>query len=127
MANIALVYFDKDFPPIRRMIGDPALDDPRFLTRAGRIEHAADLLPLLRPWFATRTRAEIHAETSRLGLPIAPVWRITDLGDDAQFLAQNFLAQNFLATIGGQTMPTIPVTWNGARFTPRPAPELAHG
>jgi crotonobetainyl-CoA:carnitine CoA-transferase CaiB-like acyl-CoA transferase len=123
--HVAFVYTEREFAGVCRMVGDPALRDERFSTRAGRIEHAAALLPLLRPWFAGRTRAKIHEESKRNGLPIAPVWRVTELGGDPQYLAQKFLSELTHPTLGALTMPTLPVTWNGARLTPRLAPVLA--
>jgi len=128
--HIALVYTERDFSGVCRMVGEPALTDEKFSTRAGRIEHAAALLPLLRPWFAGRTREEIHEDSKRSGLPIAPVWRVMELGGDPQYLAQEFLATLAHPELGALTMPTLPVSRNGARFAPRPAPvltEAAHG
>ncbi len=51
---VALVYQDQNFPALRRLTDIEALDDERFVTRAGRSRHAEEIRDLLAPWFAER-------------------------------------------------------------------------
>ncbi len=122
--HAAFVYVEKDWSTLARMFDAPDLLDPPFETRAGRQANAAAINARIAPWFAARSRAEIYAEAKRWGVPIAAVWRLSDLAADPQYLAQQFFAEVAHPVHGKLTLPTLPVVWNGARFTPTPAPAL---
>ncbi|MFC7538144.1 enoyl-CoA hydratase-related protein [Siccirubricoccus deserti] len=68
--HMALVYQDKDWPPLRDLIGDPRLrDDPRFATGPAR-GPTGGAARGDRPWFAARTRAEITAAAQAKRVPL---------------------------------------------------------
>jgi len=106
--HVALVYQDKDWPALRDLIGDPALADTRFATRAGRRVNRAALLERLAPWFAARQRSEITAAAQAKRIPIGPVLYPQELLADAQNQARGFL--------GADGMPTLPLSWDGVRL-----------
>lgn len=111
---VALVYQERDWPALVDMLAIPALRDARFATRSSRLKHYDDLLALLRPWFATRTKQQIYALSKENGLPLGPVWTAQDLKRDAQYLERDFLK---LLPSGG-FFPRLPVMWNGKRPMP---------
>lgn len=122
---MALVYQEKDWPPLRDLIGDPRLaTDPRFATHPLRTANRAALLEILGPWFAARTRAEITAAMQAKRVPLGPVKWPAELLQDAQYRAREF--------IGPDGMPALPVGWDGQRLplaampAPPPAPRPAH-
>lgn len=118
-----LIYLEKDWPAVCRMIGDPRLSKPPLDTQAGRRADMGAVYEIVRPWFAARTRAEIYKLARAEGLPIAPVLGVGEVVDDAQYAAQKFLTE-----IDGACMPTIPTVWNGHRFAPaRSEPQKPHG
>lgn len=102
--HIALVYMEKDFPALRDMV---AIDDPRFLTRAGRLIHRDAFEATIRPWFAIRSRAEITREAQSRRIPIGPVRSPAELLTDPQHLARRF--------IGPSGMPGMPLRADGIR------------
>lgn len=106
--HMALVYQEKDWPPLRDVIGDPRLHDPRFATNPKRGENRAALLEIIGPWFAARTRAEITAAAQARRVPIGPVRWPAELLQDAQYRARDFL--------GADGMPALPVGWDGQRL-----------
>ena len=106
--HVALVFQEKDWPSLRAMIGDPALDDARFGTLSGRCEFRQDLLAVLRPWFAARTRAEITRDAQARRVPIGPVMWPAELLEDAQHRARGFLESD--------GTPRPPVIWDGHRL-----------
>jgi crotonobetainyl-CoA:carnitine CoA-transferase CaiB-like acyl-CoA transferase len=116
--HAALIFLEKDWPAVCRLIGDPRLSRAPLDTQAGRRADMGAVYAIARPWFAARTRAEIYRRARSEGLPIAPVLTVREVLDDAQFAAQRFFA-----TIddGGHSRqePTIPTVWNGHRFPPR--------
>ena len=118
-----LVYLEKDWPAVARMIGDLRLAKPPLDTQAGRRADMGKVYQIVRPWYATRTRAEISALARKEGLPIAPVLSVGEVVTDPQYAAQKFFA---VPAGGTETptarVPTIPTVWNGGRFAPNPAP-----
>ena len=121
-----LIYLEKDWPAVCRMIGDPALTRQPFDTQAGRRANMAAVYDIARPWYRARTRAEIYKLARAEGLPIAPVLSVAEVLDDPQFAAQRFFAPS--AAPGGSVpsrVPTVPTVWNGQRFPPRFPPRLA--
>ncbi len=115
-----LIFLEKDWPAVCRMIGEDRLSAPPFDTQAGRRSNMAALYEIARPWYRERTRAEIYALARKEGLPISPVLSVGEVIDDAQFAAQRF----FVPAVGAGNdaplkVPTIPTIWNGRRFPPR--------
>lgn len=107
---MALVYQEKDWPPLRDLIGDPRLaSDPRFATHPSRTANRAAFMEILGPWFAARTRAEITAAMQARRVPLGPVKWPAELLQDAQYRARDF--------IGPDGMPALPVGWDGQRLT----------
>ena len=118
-----LVYLEKDWPAVARMIGDLRLAKPPLDTQAGRRADMGKVYQIVRPWYATRTRAEIYALARKEGLPIAPVLSVGEVVTDPQYAAQKFFAAPVGVTEAPQArVPTIPTVWNGRRFAPHPAP-----
>ncbi|MCW8085587.1 CoA transferase [Sabulicella glaciei] len=112
--HVALVYQEKDWPPLRDLIGDARLDDPRFASNASRGANRSALLEIIGPWFAARSRAEITAAAQARRVPIGPVLWPEELLDDAQYRARDFL--------GPDGMPSLPVSWDGRRLPLRAVP-----
>ena len=106
--HVALVYQDKDWPPLRDLIGDPRLIEERFATSAARGANRLALLEVIGPWFAARTRAEITAAAQAQRVPIGPVKWPAELLEDAQYRARAFLAAD--------GTPALPVSWDGQRL-----------
>jgi hypothetical protein len=106
--HVALVYQDKDWPALRRLVGDPRLAEPRFATRRSRSLDRAALLGILAPWFAARSRAEITVQAQALRIPLGPVLWPAELLRDRQHQARGFL--------GADGMPALPIMWDGQRL-----------
>ncbi len=109
--HVALVYMDSDWPAIVDLVGDARLRQPRFATRQTRLENLDALMEILRPWFAARRKADIYREAQLRKIPLGPVWSMSDLLHDAQYLERDFLA---ILPFGA--MPRLPVMWNGQRL-----------
>lgn len=106
--HVALVYQEKDWPPLRALIGDARLDDPRFATAPLRGANRAALTQIIGPWFAARTRAEITAAAQARRVPIGPVKFPAELLTDAHYRARDFLAPD--------GAPALPLAWDGKRL-----------
>ena len=62
----------------------PIAGDPRFATNADRVANRAVLLDLLFPEFARRTTAEWVERLLRAGVPAGPIYRMSEVMEDAQ-------------------------------------------
>ncbi len=69
------------------------LEDERFATPQGRLEHRQELNELLAEEFAKRTRAELMAFAEEHRVTIGPVYDIVDILDDDHFKARNSVVQ----------------------------------
>ena len=126
--HAALVYLDRDWPLVVRLIGDARLERSAFDTREGRRASMAQICEIVRPWFAARSRAEIFKLAKAAGLPIAPVIGVRELIDDAQLAAQAFFAPPAGRNCASHwQVPTVPTVWNGRRFAPAAANTQAPG
>lgn len=105
--HVALVYQEKDWPPLRDLIGDSALAGPDFATMPARRRNRDALVAILTPWFRARTRMEITRAAQARRVPIGPVLWPAELLSDAQYRARGFLAED--------GAPHLPVIWNGRR------------
>ena len=114
---IAFVYLPGEFDSVRRMVGDPALDDPRFATVASRRANIRAIIEIVRPWLAERTRAEINAHAQACGVPIGPVFSPRELLEDDQYVHGKFITE-VAGTAGGSAFrtPGSPATVNGQRL-----------
>ncbi len=113
-----LIYLERDWPAVCKLIGDSRLSSPPLDTQAGRRANMAAVYDVVRPWYRERTRAEIFERAKALGLPIAPVLTLGEVLADRQYAAQAF----FAAPADGADrarVPTVPTVWNGRRFAPR--------
>jgi crotonobetainyl-CoA:carnitine CoA-transferase CaiB-like acyl-CoA transferase len=114
-----LVYLDRDWSLVVRLIGDERLARPDLQTREGRRANIAEISKIVQPWFAVRSRKEVFALAKAAGLPIAPVIGVHELLADAQYAAQRFFARPSSSNCGELwQVPTVPTVWNGRRFAP---------
>lgn len=121
---VAVVYQDGDWPALRDLIGDPKLSNPRFESRDGRRQHAAELLASIETAFRHLPRQAIQAMAIERRLPLGVVLSPRELDLDRQVIARGFLQP---ARTPGETvwaMPRLPVLWSGEAFTPGDVPAL---
>jgi crotonobetainyl-CoA:carnitine CoA-transferase CaiB-like acyl-CoA transferase len=117
----AFVYLDKDWPAVVRLIDDPRLENPELNSRQGRRANTALISDVVKPWYAVRSRREVYDASKAAGLPMAPVFTVRELLDDAQYAAQRFLAPSGARDAARHwRVPTAPTVWNGQRFVPEP-------
>src|SRR6195256_1465936 len=91
--HVAVVYTVTQWPATRALIGDRRLKDPKFVTRASRRKHIAELYDIITPWFADKTRAEIQHAAQSKGVPFGPIFSPAELLDSEQYVTRSFLAE----------------------------------
>jgi crotonobetainyl-CoA:carnitine CoA-transferase CaiB-like acyl-CoA transferase len=107
---------------LTQIMGCPALGrDPRFVSRAARRAHAAEVNALVADWTATRTKAEL---TGILGgvVPFGPVNTVADI-----FADPHVAARSMISTVPHADSRARPwrVAANPLRFSAHPAPAPA--
>jgi crotonobetainyl-CoA:carnitine CoA-transferase CaiB-like acyl-CoA transferase len=83
------------FRKLAEVLGHPEwLDDPRFADPAGWAERfEPDVLPAIRAWGATRTRAEAADELGRAGIAAGPCLTAPEVVDDPHVAARAMLVE----------------------------------
>ena len=76
-----------------RSIGRPELiDDPRYRTNAGRVEHAEELDAIIGAFIAQKTQAENVAFFEAQEVTIGPIYDITQILEDPHFIEREVIA-----------------------------------
>jgi len=83
---------DAEWKSLCRLLGDPAWTrDPRFATRASRLENAADLDERIEEWTRERTPTEVMAALQGAGIAAGVVQNVEDrMRRDPQLRARRF-------------------------------------
>jgi crotonobetainyl-CoA:carnitine CoA-transferase CaiB-like acyl-CoA transferase len=103
--------------------------DPRFAERLSRIEHQDDLITILRPVFAQKTRDEWCALLERNEVPYSPAYDSNEALEDPQAKHLQIKVSAEHPTMGTFTTVRPPYNFDGeAELSLRPPPTLdEHG
>jgi formyl-CoA transferase len=109
-----------------RAIGRPELiEDPRYATNAGRLQHADELDAIIGSFIAQRTQAENVAFFEKFEVTIGPVYDIAQIVEDPHVIERELLADYPDADMGAfpmhHVMPRLSRTPGAIRS---PAPKL---
>jgi formyl-CoA transferase/CoA:oxalate CoA-transferase len=99
--------------------------DPRFDTNGRRVEHRAELVPMLAAVFAARSTADWLARLQKAGVPAAPINRVDEVLGDPQVRLRDMVVELDHPRLG--TIPTLgtPIKASGTPpFRPAPPPGL---
>lgn len=116
---------EKFWQGLARAIGYPELlDDPRFSTREGRIDHQEDMIGVLKGIFNQKPRAEWLQRLEAEDVPHAPMYNAKEVLDDPQ--AKHLQLEVETTHPEGGTFRTIrsPVSYDGERPLEVSAPPL---
>jgi formyl-CoA transferase/CoA:oxalate CoA-transferase len=99
--------------------------DPRFATRAARMNHRDELIAMLQKMFLTRTRDDWLAYLGQFDVLCAPVYDYAELFADPQVQHNGIVAEQYHPIVGPIKVVGIPVKLSA---TPgevgAPAPQL---
>jgi crotonobetainyl-CoA:carnitine CoA-transferase CaiB-like acyl-CoA transferase len=99
--------------------------DPRFATRAARIENHEALIEFLGSHFKRRTRADWCAQLLAQDVPHAPMYDPSEALDDEQARHLELTVRAHHPAMGAFTSVRSPVTFDGQRSLQiRPPPTL---
>jgi len=123
--HVAVVFQDSDWPELKRLTGNPALEDPLFSTATSRKKNRAELIEALRPWFAQQSKTRLLEIARERRVPLGPVLGPAELLVDPQYKARSVFYSVDHATIGRLHFPRLPVLVNGTPVSPKPALSIA--
>lgn len=104
-----LVYQEPDWARLKAALAEPALDEPRFSTRASRLAYLGDLAAIIERRFLTLTRREIHALARQHRLPIGPIWSPVEAFDEPHNRARGLFEP--LGADPSVQAPRLPLVW----------------
>ena len=90
---IALIYTERDWPPLVEVIGDERLKDPKFDSFKGRAANRGIYMPIIEAWCAQHTMTDIFERFQKAGVPGGPVYSPADLLKDPLFEATHYLKE----------------------------------
>jgi crotonobetainyl-CoA:carnitine CoA-transferase CaiB-like acyl-CoA transferase len=110
---------EKFWECLAEVIGKPdLLQDPRFATRPCRIAHHDDLIALMAPIFATRSRDTWCAALEAAGVPYSPAYDSDEALEDPQAQHLNLKVESTHPRMGAFRTVRSPFSFDGS-------PELA--
>ena len=88
--HVALVYFDRDWPQISKMTGDPVMVELSASRAWTDRDKLASLERGVEAWALRHTRRQIADASKSFGLAFGPVWTPAELLEDPQYSARHF-------------------------------------
>ncbi len=119
---VGLVYFEPDWPMLRKLTGIDALTEERFASRAERIRRADELRDVLAPWFKARRKQQIYHEAQAAGIPLGFIATVEDLIESDQYRVREFWETINHPATGPVTYPGVPYHWSGVALHTSRAP-----
>ncbi len=122
---VVAVGNDGQFARFAAVLGAPALAaDPRFATNPGRVQHRAELVPILAGLIRPMTRGALLAALERQGVPCGPINTVADVFADPQVVARG-LRLALAGPDGPVPGVAAPIVLDGMRMaSPRASPAL---
>ena len=102
---IIAVGNDGQFRKLCTVLDLPLADDVRFATNPARVEHRAEMIPILSTAIATWRKADLAWALEEAGVPAGPINRIDEVFADAQVVARGLAIEN--AGIPGVASPIV--------------------
>jgi crotonobetainyl-CoA:carnitine CoA-transferase CaiB-like acyl-CoA transferase len=98
---------DQQLGQLRRLVGEPELDDSRFEGTAGRARHAADWHRIVASWAAVHDFAELWDALGRTDVPASPLNSVPELVEDPQVRARDSVVRVENAEGSPVLMPAV--------------------
>jgi formyl-CoA transferase len=116
---------DAHFRSILAVIGrTDLLNDPRYATRAARVQHMFEVDEIIEAWTRTTPKQQIAARMLAVAVPCAPVRDLAEVAHDENMLARGSLQWVDHPTLGRVTLPHSPLRFESRD---RVALEPSHG
>jgi crotonobetainyl-CoA:carnitine CoA-transferase CaiB-like acyl-CoA transferase len=101
---------DQRWPEVARIMGREELSDPRFTSRAGRLEHADEVDAYMLPFLIDNNKVDIFKAGQESGLGFSFVATMQDILEMEQLLDRDYFVQLDHPVAGTLTYPGAPIT-----------------
>jgi len=101
---------DHRWPEVARIMGREELSDPRFTSRAGRLEHADEVDAYMLPFLIDNNKVDIFKSGQESGLGFSFVATMKDILEMEQLLDRDYFVQLDHPVAGTLTYPGAPIT-----------------
>lgn len=115
---------DKSYELLKKLIGNPAMDDPKFDTHQGRVDYRDEVEGYVRAWFMTKTAAEAEKELVEAGIITAPVNDMAGIFASEQIRFRGDLVEMEVPGAGMCTFQGSPLHMSEAPVTYTRAPKI---
>ena len=112
------------WPPFRKMIGRPELDDSVLETDEGRKANAEMIERVFNEWLMTRSKVEVYERAQSEGLAAAYVADAEDVVNSAHLRSRDYFEKTRLNDGREFELPSRPYRAQRMGWSNRPAPEL---
>ncbi len=113
---------DKTYELLKKLIGDPAMEDPKFDTHQGRVDYQEELEGYVQEWFSERTAVEAEDALVKAGIITARVNDMPLLFQDRQIRARGDLIDLEVPNAGMCTFQGSPLHMSEAPVSYTRAP-----
>jgi len=90
----AFLFTERDWDTVKKLIGDPLLEERRFASFTGRAEHRDEYIPILKAWCMKYTQAELNAIFLESKVPGAALLTVDGLNNDPLLKHRNTISTN---------------------------------
>lgn len=112
---VGFYYRSEEWPAVKQLVGDPALEADEFATQAARDVHRDKLLAIITAYAANLSKHEVYHRAQALGIPVGTVATTAELLRDPQYRARGFI-EEFDGPSGARlARPAVPWTVGGER------------
>ena len=100
---------DQRWPEVARIMEREELSDPRFTSRAGRLEHADEVDAYMLPWLVSNNKVDIFKAGQESGLGFSFVATMKDILEMEQLLDRNYFVSIDHPVAGRLNYPGAPI------------------
>ena len=100
---------DQRWPEVARIMEREELSDPRFTSRAGRLEHADEVDAYMLPWLVSNNKVDIFKAGQESGLGFSFVATMKDILEMEQLLDRNYFVSLDHPVAGRLEYPGAPI------------------
>ena len=101
---------DQRWPEVAKIMGREELSDPRFTSRAGRLEHADEVDAYMLPYLIDNNKVDIFKAGQESGLGFSFVATMKDILEMEQLLYRDYFVELDHPVAGKLTYPGAPIT-----------------
>ena len=100
---------DTRWPEVAKIMEREELSDPRFTSRAGRLEHADEVDAYMLPWLVSNNKVDIFKAGQESGLGFSFVATMQDILEMEQLLDRNYFVELDHPVAGRLAYPGAPI------------------